>query len=112
MTATVVPMWSAVSNAFSRPGWPVKSFHRKSQGTRIRWPLDEIGRNSDSPCVIPRTMAWTMDTGGRSPESGGPCGRHDAGRPLAGRVEVVAARGAGPEGGEERSGVGEVGHLD
>ena len=29
-------------------------------GTRMRWPDEEIGRNSVSPCTMPMTIAWKM----------------------------------------------------
>jgi hypothetical protein len=50
-TATSVPQWSATSNA--SPG----SSHPNSQGTRMRCALEEMGRNSASPCTTPRTIA-------------------------------------------------------
>ncbi len=34
------------------------SSHPAMCGTRSRWPDEEIGRNSVSPCTIPMTMAW------------------------------------------------------
>ena len=58
-TATSVPMCSATSNAFCTLSLS-KSFQPNSQGTTIRWPDDEIGRNSDSPWTRPRMMAWMM----------------------------------------------------
>ena len=33
-----------------------------SAGAPVRWPLDEIGRNSERPCVSPRTMACRIGT--------------------------------------------------
>src|SRR5205823_6385807 len=51
-TAKSVPQWSATSKA--SPG----SSHPSTQGTRIRWALDEIGKNSARPWTMPRTMAW------------------------------------------------------
>jgi hypothetical protein len=32
----------------------------------IRWPEEEIGRNSVSPCTIPITTAWTMRSIGQA----------------------------------------------
>ena len=54
-TATSVPQCSATSKA--SPG----SCHPNSQGTRMRCALEEIGKNSESPWTMPRTMAWTTD---------------------------------------------------
>src|SRR5438067_8165298 len=51
-TAKSVPQWSATSKA--RPG----SSHPRTQGTRMRWALEEMGKNSASPWTMPRTMAW------------------------------------------------------
>src|SRR4051812_39291229 len=65
MTApTNVPMCRATSNAFSKsaPFLPTKSCQPNNHGTRMRWPLDETGRNSDRPWVTPRTIAWTIGT--------------------------------------------------
>jgi hypothetical protein len=38
----------------------------------MRWPDEEIGRYSVSPWVMPRTMAWRIDTciGGQGPHPG------------------------------------------
>src|SRR5436305_996996 len=58
-TATRVPQCSATSKA--RPG----SCHPSSQGKRIRCALEEMGRNSESPCTMPRTMACATDMRGR-----------------------------------------------
>src|SRR5688500_5304632 len=49
------------------------SFHPARYGTTIRWPDDETGRNSVSPCTIPITMAWnsvSTSVGARSPRRG------------------------------------------
>src|SRR6185295_2775999 len=35
------------------------SVHPNRNGTMIRWPDDEIGRTSVSPCTIPITRAWS-----------------------------------------------------
>src|SRR5437870_5141071 len=43
----------------------VGSFQPKTNGTRMRCPLDEIGRNSVSPCTMPRTSAWKIFTAAR-----------------------------------------------
>ena len=56
-TAMNVPMCSATSNVCCTEV-SSKSFHSKSQGTRMRWPLDEIGRNSVRPWTMPRMIAW------------------------------------------------------
>ena len=55
-----VPKCSATSKVFSVLVSPAKSFQLNSHGTISRWPLDEIGKNSVSPWVIPRTIAWKM----------------------------------------------------
>ena len=58
-TAASVPSWVTAVNA--APG----SSQPSSAGT-IRWcALDEIGRNSVSPCTIPRTMASIRLTAAR-----------------------------------------------
>jgi hypothetical protein len=62
MAPTSVPRCSATSKVFSSEGLPAKSSQPNSHGTRIRWPDDEIGRYSASPWVMPRTMAWRIDT--------------------------------------------------
>ena len=56
--ATSVPTCTATSKASPWSGQP------KTWGIRIRWPELEIGRNSERPCTMARTMAWTgsMDT--------------------------------------------------
>src|SRR5438067_2462622 len=51
-TANSVPQWSATSKA--RPG----SSHPSTQGTRMRWALEEMGKNSARPWTMPRMMAW------------------------------------------------------
>jgi hypothetical protein len=57
-------MCRATSKVFCRPAAsPVKSSQPNSHGTRIRWPLEEIGKNSVRPCTMPRTMAWRIGTG-------------------------------------------------
>ena len=52
ITARMAPVWMAMSKtlAFS----PVKS---SSEAARIRWPVDEIGRNSVSPSTTPMIAA-------------------------------------------------------
>src|SRR5205823_1875299 len=47
----------ATSNVLFRSLKLSSSCQLKSHGTRIRWPLDEMGRNSERPWVIPSTMA-------------------------------------------------------
>src|SRR3954467_6714163 len=51
-TAKSVPQCSATSKA--RPG----SSQPSTQGTRMRWALEEMGKNSARPWTMPRTMAW------------------------------------------------------
>ena len=41
------------------------SFQPSRCGTMIRWPDEEIGRNSVRPCTIPMTSAWMMGSMGR-----------------------------------------------
>ena len=131
-------MWSATSKAFSTL-LSSKSFQWKSHGTMIRWPDDEIGRNSVSPWTMPRMMAWMMGKGahwrsvggrrhatwsrrhgdasrcgpaaGRRAESAG-CARHDAGPPRSVGIGVVADDPTEPELGQEVGRPVEVGHLD
>ena len=58
-------MWRLTSNAFftdSPFSIAEKSSQPNSHGTRMRCPLDEIGRNSDRPCTRPRTNAWKIGT--------------------------------------------------
>ncbi len=50
-----MPTWSITLNASELMNGSVQP---KSQGTRIRCPDDETGRNSVSPCTIPMTRAW------------------------------------------------------
>src|SRR3954453_21394003 len=54
-TAAVVPSWMTAVNA--APG----SSHPANAGTIRRWPVLEIGRNSVSPCTIPRMIASKAD---------------------------------------------------
>ena len=60
-TAISVPTCSATSNVLLSESFDVSSVHPKSSGTRIRCPLDEIGRNSDRPWTIPRMIACSTD---------------------------------------------------
>ena len=64
---TKVPRCRATSNVRLKSALaaPVSSSHPNSQGTRMRCPLDEMGRNSDSPWTMPSTMACRtgMDSG-------------------------------------------------
>src|ERR1700755_1576417 len=99
-------MCRAVSNAFSKPALPAKSCHPNSHGTTMRWPLEEMGRNSARPCTMPSTMAWRIGT------SAGLGRGHDAWSPGTGLVVVATVHDARTEGGAERSGVGEVRELD
>ena len=52
-----VPACRATSKVLLRSLKLSSSCQLNSQGTRIRWPLDEIGKNSDRPWVMPSTMA-------------------------------------------------------
>src|SRR5215213_11458551 len=107
-TAARVPMCSATSKAFCTLSLS-KSFQPNNQGTMIKCPDEEIGRNSDRPWTRPSTMAWRMGMGGAPPGSGA---GHDARPPRAGGIEVVADHDPVAQRGEEGRGVGEVGHLD
>ncbi len=53
MTAMMAPGWIATSNAFmtSESGRP------SSDWVRIRWPVDDTGRNSVSPSTMPMMAA-------------------------------------------------------
>ena len=51
-TATSVPRWSATSNVWLKRSFCSRYVQSALQGTRIRWPDDEIGRSSVSPCTI------------------------------------------------------------
>ena len=52
----MVPSW--VTAVKAAPG----SSQPRKAGTMRRWPVLEIGRNSVTPCTIPRTIAWRIDT--------------------------------------------------
>ncbi len=61
------PTWSITLNASEVMN---ASSHPNRNGTMIRCPDDEIGRNSVSPCTIPITRAWrirSMASGGAPP---------------------------------------------
>ena len=49
----MVPSWIIAVNAAPGSSQPANA------GTMRRWPVLEIGRNSVSPCTIPRTIAST-----------------------------------------------------
>ena len=51
-------MWSITLNASEVMNGSVQP---NRNGTMIRCPDEEIGRNSVSPCTIPMTSAWTID---------------------------------------------------
>ncbi len=55
-TAVIVPSW--VTAVKAAPG----SSQPRKAGTMRRWAVLEIGRNSVSPCTIPRTMSSSHDT--------------------------------------------------
>src|SRR5262249_26195810 len=61
---TKVPTCNATSNVLLRLGGSVSSVHLNSSGTRMRWPLDEIGRKLEGGCTIPSTTAWRIGTAG------------------------------------------------
>ena len=98
-TAISVPTCSATSNVLFNESFDVSSVQPKSSGTRIRWPLDEIGRNSERPCTIPRMMAWRT---GKRPmlEVRRVLGRHErerdhaVGLRVGERLRLVAGRRA------------------
>src|SRR3954447_6395936 len=54
-TARVVPSWITAVKAEPGSCQPTKA------GTMRRWPVLEMGRNSVSPCTIPRTIASKSD---------------------------------------------------
>src|SRR5689334_796116 len=58
-TAASVPSWQTAVNAAPGSSQPRKA------GTMRRCALDEIGRNSVSPCTIPRTIDWNRSTARR-----------------------------------------------
>src|ERR1041385_5508106 len=58
-TAASVPSWQTAENA--APG----SSQPSNAGTMRRCALDEIGRNSVSPCTIPRMIDWNRSTARR-----------------------------------------------
>src|SRR3954453_9432363 len=64
-TATVVPSWITAVNA--EPG----SSQPTNAGTMRRCPVLEIGRNSVSPCTMPRTIASKGDMSA-APQGGRP----------------------------------------
>jgi hypothetical protein len=55
-TAAIVPSWVTAVNAAPGSSQPRKA------GTMRRCPVLEMGRNSVSPCTIPRTIASISDT--------------------------------------------------
>ena len=69
-TASMVPSWMTAVNSAPGSSQPAKA------GTMRRCAVLETGRNSVSPCVIPRTMASSHDTTGepshRPPGTGWP----------------------------------------
>ncbi len=74
-TATSVPTCSATSNVLFNESFDVSSVHPNSSGRMIRCPLEEMGKNSENPCTIPRMMAWSTDkcadaTGAWRPRAG------------------------------------------
>ncbi len=57
-TAAIVPSWTTAVQAAPGSSQPQKA------GTMRRWAVLEIGRNSVSPCVIPRTISSNKRHGG------------------------------------------------
>ena len=65
-------------------------------GTIRRCAVLEIGRNSVSPCTIPRTMAWNASTSGEHPRRPGPAVAPPPSAPArCDRSRAARARGAG-----------------
>ncbi len=57
MTAKMAPVWMAMSKTLA-----LASSKPSSEPARIRWPVDEIGRNSVSPSTTPMTAALSSKT--------------------------------------------------
>src|SRR5439155_9263200 len=110
-----VPTCRATSKVLLRSLKLSSACQPNSHGTRIRWPLEEMGRNSDRPWVMPSTMACRTGMWGWAAASilgsGGARGGNDAGPPLAGSIVLMPHGRATSGRGQERRGVGEVGHL-
>lgn len=56
ITAKMAPVWIAISNTLALP--PTKPI---SEPARIRWPVEEIGKNSVSPSTMPMMAALTSN---------------------------------------------------
>ena len=89
---------------------PSKSCQPNSQGTRMRWPDDEMGRNSVRPWTMPRTMAWMMGIGARVAQPAVRCagtmrGRHAGGRRSGGRRSRRRAAWPGSRPAPSKSGI-------
>ena len=57
MTAKMAPVWMAISNTLA-----LASSKPSSDPARIRWPVDEMGRNSVNPSTTPMMAALTSKT--------------------------------------------------
>src|SRR5688572_30996884 len=91
-------MCSATSKVFWSPSSPAKSSQSNSHGTSSRCPEELIGRNSEKPWTMPRTMAWRIGTARRRYELAageGDLADHQRRHPRARRepLDVVADRG-------------------
>ncbi len=57
MTAKMAPVWMAISNTLA-----LASSKPSSDPAKIKWPVDEMGRNSVSPSTTPMMAALTSKT--------------------------------------------------
>jgi hypothetical protein len=57
ITAKIAPVWIAMSNTLA-----FSSSKPSSAPARIRWPVDEIGRNSVNPSTMPMIAALASKT--------------------------------------------------
>ena len=79
-TASTVPSWMTAVKAVN-PAW--LTFGLSQAWTNRRWPVEDTGRNSVSPCTKPYSAAWTALTCALMPRSCQRCGqaereRHEA----------------------------------
>lgn len=57
ITEVMAPSWMIISKLLVKLVWGMC----KRLVVRVRWPVEEIGRNSVIPSTIPRKMLWRMD---------------------------------------------------
>ena len=86
ITANIAPVWIAISKTLAVS--PVKS---SSEPARIRWPVDEIGRNSVSPSTTPMMAAFSSRIGSKAVLSRGHERRRDEAAAAHGNDAAAAA---------------------